>query len=64
MKLIEYYKVIILWVGIIGLLVSIEGDNWVSFGAFSLLALTAIIFKDATMPQAKKIHTPVKERNY
>jgi hypothetical protein len=50
MKFLEIYKIIILWVGCLGCLIySLEYGNWLAFGGFSLLALTAIVFNNATI---------------
>lgn len=47
MNMFEVFKIVILWIGAIGLIAAAEIGNWPAFGACSLLALSAIIFKDA-----------------
>lgn len=47
MKLLEIYKILILWVGVFGLVFSLDEGNWLAFSAFTLLVFTAIFFKDA-----------------
>jgi hypothetical protein len=50
MKGIVLYKIGALWCGVIGLILSQEHESWGAFGAFSLLALTALVLKDANTP--------------
>jgi hypothetical protein len=46
----NFYKIIILWIGVCSLIASLECENWAAFGVFTVLVLTAIILKDAEIP--------------